>query len=120
MGYLRKLYDFVMLYLLCVLIDLIGHILGSRSTIRHIVLDPKISIRSTRIVACCEKDTTRSFILPYNIGCSRSRKDAVLSDDEFTDTVGRADLEYGLYRLGGEVPSIATNDKSGSFSIDRI
>lgn len=49
----------------------VSDVLGSRPTIGYVILDSKIVVRTTRVVAGGQEDTTISFVLPDNIGSSR-------------------------------------------------
>lgn len=82
------------------LVYFVCNALRSRSTVRDVVLDTKVGIWATRVVAGRQEDAPSSFIFPNDIGSGRSGKDCVLSDDKLPNAIGRADLQDGLDSFG--------------------
>jgi len=117
--YWWKFEGFVARNRLCLFKDLIGNILRSGSTVGDIVFDAEVSIWPTGVVTCGEEDAASSFVFPDDVGGGGSREYAVFPDDKFLDTIGRADLQNDLDRLGAEETSISSNDQGRAFGIDR-
>lgn len=88
--------DLIRLDRLGFLEDLVGNAFGCGSAVRDIILDTEIVVRASGVVRGSEKDATVCLVFTNDVGGSRGRKDGVLADDEFGDTIGRADLQDGL------------------------
>ena len=102
--------NLVATYHLRALENLVRHILRCRSTVRDVVLDAKVVVRSTWIVARGQQDTTVCLVLPDDVRGCRCREDSILANDEFPNAIRRPDLKDRLYGLWREEPPIATDD----------
>lgn len=70
-------------------------------------------------MTCREENTASGLVLPDNIRSGGGREDAVFSDDEFLDAIGRSDFQDDLNSLRAEETSVSTNDQGRTFGIDR-
>lgn len=118
MTYRRQLDDLVALDSLRLLIDLVGNIFWSGSTVASVVLDSKVGVGSSRVVTCSQQNTPSRFIFPDHVGGCGCRQDTVLSNDEFGNAISRANFQDGLDSLGREESAISTDDKSGVLDCD--
>jgi hypothetical protein len=105
---------------LSLLVDLVRHALRSGSTILDVVLDTKVVIRSTGVVASSEKDTAVGLVLADDVRARGGREKAVLTDDEGLDTVGGADAKDRLNRLGHEEAAVTTDEERLGDGRDRV
>jgi hypothetical protein len=62
-----------------------------------------------------EQDTAGGFADADDMAGSRSAENAMLSDDQFLDSICSTDLCNQLRDLWVPIPSITTNDKERSF-----
>ena len=84
-------------------VDLVGNILGGRSTVGSVELDTEIVVRSTWVVRGSEEDTTVGLV-----GSDQGRngwggEDSVLANNDVLDTVTGSETEDDLgsfWRLG--------------------
>jgi hypothetical protein len=90
--------------------DRLRHALGCGTTVGHIVLDTKVVVRATGVMACGEQDTTVSLVFPNDIGRGGGREDTVLADDELRHTVGCANLADRLDHLVIEISTVTANN----------
>ena len=67
-----------------------------------------------------EKDATVGLVLSDDVGGSRGGENAVLSDDELCDAIGRADLEDGLDGLWREVATVTADNEGLALGVDRV
>ena len=74
--------DFVAADRLGLFIDLVGDVLWRGSTIGDIVLDSEIGVGATWVVGRSQEDTASRLVLSDNVGGSRCRENAILSDDK--------------------------------------
>lgn len=105
------------------LVDLVGDVLRSGATVRHVVLDPEVCIGSSRIMASGQQDTASRLVLANDVGSSWGGEDGVLADDELGDAVGGGDAKDDLDGWNGEVTAVTTDDEGstlGSWGRDRI
>lgn len=65
-------------------------------------------------MAGSQEDTAGSLPLPYNVAGRGRAEDTVLADQQFLDSVCRANLGNQLDNLRVVVTSIATNDEEAS------
>ena len=65
--YRVQLKNFVLCDGLGLLENLVGDVLGSGTTVRHVIFDTKVIVWSTRVVRSGQEDTTISLVLPDNI-----------------------------------------------------
>jgi hypothetical protein len=93
--------------------DPICDVFGRRAAVRHVVLDAKVVIRTARIVARGQENTTISFILADDIRSCRGREDTVSANDQLLDLIGGSNLENLLDGGLRIVPTIATYDNGG-------
>jgi hypothetical protein len=100
--------------------DFVGDVLRSGATVRHVVLDTEVVVRSTRVVRCRKKDTTIGLVLPDDVGRGGSRKDPVGADDKLGHTVRGGDLDDSLDGLWREITAITTNDEREPFWLNGI
>jgi hypothetical protein len=105
---------------LSLLVDLVRHALRSGSTILDVVLDTKVIIRSTGVVASSEKDAAVGLVLADDVRARGGGEETVLTDDECLDTVSSADAEDRLHCLGHEETAIATNKERLGDGRDRV
>ena len=116
----RLVYDLVFLNSLGLLEYYVGNAFRSRTTVRHIILDAKIVVRSAGIVTSGEKDATVSRVFSDHIGSSGSGKNPILSNNKFAYAVCRSDSQDDLDSLGREEPAVAPDNDSSAFCIDRV
>lgn len=102
--------NLVATYDLRALENFVRHVLRCRSTVRDVVLDAKVVVRSTWIVARGQQDTTVCLVFPDDVRGCRCREDSILANDEFPNAIRRPDLKDRLYGLWREEPPIATDD----------
>lgn len=100
------------------LVDFIRHIFGCRPTVRYVVFDAEVIVRSSGIVAGCQENATICLVLSDNVRGCRGGQNSVLSDNELANTIRRADLEDRLHRLWREETPIATDNEGRSLGID--
>jgi hypothetical protein len=118
--YRRILDDLVSLDRLGNLVNLVRHALGRRPSVGHIVLDPKVLVGSTRVVARREEDTPVGVVLSDHVGRGGGGQDRVLADDELGHAVGGPDLEDSLDGLWGEVTTVASDDERCALCVDGV
>ena len=116
----RLVYDLVFLNGLGLLEYYVGNAFRSRTTVRHIILDAKIVVRSAGIVTSGEKDTTVSRVFSDHIGSSGSGKNPILSNNKFAYAVCRSDFQDDLDSLGREEPAVAPDNDGSILCIDRV
>lgn len=85
--HLRLLDHFIAFNLLRPLVDLVRHVLRSWPSIRYVVLDTKVVVRTSGVVTRREQDTTIRLVFPDHVRCSRGRQDTILSNDELGHSV---------------------------------
>jgi hypothetical protein len=105
---------------LSLLVDLVRHALRSGSTILDVVLDTKVVIRSTGVVASSEKDTAVGLVLADDVRARGGREKTVLTNDEGLNTVGGADAKDRLNRLGHEEAAVTTDEERLGDGRDRV
>lgn len=105
----RQLDQLVSLQRLCNLKDLVGDSLRGRSTVVDVELDTEI--RGGVVTGSQENPSVR-LPRPDDVGCSWSRKDSALTDDELLDSVTGCDLDDFLDRFGNIVSAV-TSDHQG-------
>ena len=118
--YGRTLDDLVSLDRLGHLVNLVRHVLGRRPAVGHVVLDPKVVVRTARVVARRQEDPAVSLVFADHIGRGGGGQDRVLADDELFDAIGRPDLEDGLDGLGRKVATVASDDEGCATGVDGI
>jgi hypothetical protein len=79
--------------------DNVCNVLWSGSTIRDIVLDTKVVVGASRIVAGSQKNASSGFVLANYIRGSGCGQDAILSDNKLGDAVGRTNPKDDLDSL---------------------
>ena len=77
-------------------VDLVGDILRSRSTVGSVELDTKVVVRSTWVVRRGKEDTTIGLVRSNQGGDGRGGEDRVLTDDDVLDTVTGSETENDL------------------------
>jgi len=113
-AHLSSIQDLVLGNTLRLLEDPICHVLRGRASVGHIVLDTKVVIGSTRIVACGKEDTAIGLVLADDVGGCRGRENSVSANDELLDPVGSGNLENLLDGGLRIVPPITAYDNSGT------
>ena len=90
----------VLLDVLGDLVDAVGDVLGSGTTIGSVKLDTKVVVGSTGVVRGGEQDTSVGLERSDQGGDGGGGEDRVLAEDNVLDTVGSGDLEDDLRSLG--------------------
>jgi hypothetical protein len=70
---------------------------------------------TARVVAGSQQDATGGFAFADDMAGGGRREDAILTDQQLLDAVGRANLGNQLNDLGVPESAITTNDEKGSF-----
>ena len=96
---------------LCALKDSIGDALWGRPSILDVVLDTKVCVRTTGVVASSEENAASGLAQTNQVRGSRGRQNTILTDDELCDTIARRDTNDLLYRRLGIVAAVATDNK---------
>ena len=112
--------DLVPLDGLCDLVNLVRYTFRRGTTVRYVVLDSKVIIGSSGIVAGSEQDAAVRLVFANDIGCRRRRKNRILSNDELLHTVCRPDLQDSLNGLRGEITTITSDDERRTLGLDGV
>jgi hypothetical protein len=91
--------------------DFVCDTFGCRATVLHVVLDTKVIVGSTGVVAGGEEDATIRLALADQVGPSGRGENTVLADDELLDAVSGTDLENRLHGLLHEEPAVTADDE---------
>ena len=98
-AYIWKVDSLVLLDVLSDLVNLVGDILRSGTTVGSVELNTKVVVGSTRVVRGGKEDTTVSLERADEGRDSWGGDNGVLSDDNVLDTVGSTDAEDDLSSL---------------------
>lgn len=102
------------------LVNLIRNTFRCRTTVRDVVLDSKVIIGASGVVARSEQDTTVRLVFADDIGCCRCGEDRIFSNDELLHPICGPDPQDSLNGLWGEVTTIASDDERRTLGSDRV
>jgi len=97
--------------------DCISDLLGSRTSVRSIVLDAKVFVRTAWVVRCCQQDGPHAGISLFSIESPdkvrdcRGREKTVLTDNDFGDAISSSDSQDFLDGDVIPVPAISRDNE---------
>ena len=97
-----------------------SEIVLGRSSIRNIIFDSKVSVGTTRSVTGRQQNSTSGFILTDHVRRRRGGKNGILSDNELSNAICRANFENRLYGFRRIITTISPNYEGGAFGFDRV